>query len=79
MTNSIEAMSRRPGVKEIYGADFPVILAPMAGVTDLPLCIDSSFPEVIEAALRRYPGRALINSISYEKEKLDKLKIQTSV
>lgn len=42
----------------------------ITGVTDLPLCIDSSFPEVIEAALRRYPGRALINSISYEKEKL---------
>lgn len=37
---------------------------------DLPLCIDSSFPEVIEAALRRYPGRALINSISGEDEKI---------
>jgi hypothetical protein len=35
-------------------------------VTDLPLCIDSSFPEVLEAALRIYPGRALINSISCE-------------
>ena len=23
-------------VKEIYGTDFPVILAPMAGITDLP-------------------------------------------
>ena len=45
----------------------------ITGVTDLPLCIDSSFPEVIEAALRRYPGRALINSISYEKEKLEAL------
>lgn len=45
----------------------------ITGVTDLPLCIDSSFPEVIEAALRRYPGRALINSISYEEEKLKAL------
>ena len=45
----------------------------ITGVTDLPLCIDSSFPEVIEAALRRYPGRALINSISFEKEKMDSL------
>lgn len=42
-------------------------------VTGLPLCIDSSFPEVIEAALRIYPGRALINSISFETEKLKKL------
>ncbi|MBR1629635.1 MAG: homocysteine S-methyltransferase family protein [Lachnospiraceae bacterium] len=40
---------------------------------DLPLCIDSSYTEVIEAALRIYPGRALINSISAEKEKLQKL------
>ena len=48
-------------------------LEEITGVTDLPLCIDSSFPEVIEAALRRYPGRALINSISYEKEKLEAL------
>ncbi|MDE6701156.1 MAG: cobalamin-dependent protein, partial [Acetatifactor sp.] len=28
---------------------------------------------VLEAALRHYPGRALINSISYEKEKFEKL------
>ncbi len=39
----------------------------------LPLCIDSSHVSVIEAALRIYPGRALINSISLEKEKFEKL------
>lgn len=38
-------------------------------VTDLPLCIDSSHVDVIEAALRIYPGRALINSISLEEKK----------
>lgn len=41
--------------------------------SDLPLCIDSSYIPVIEAALRIYPGRALINSISLEKEKFEKL------
>ena len=41
--------------------------------SDLPLCIDSSHPDVMEAALRRYPGRALINSISLEKEKIRKM------
>lgn len=41
--------------------------------SDLPLCIDSSHVSVIEAALRIYPGRALINSISLEKEKFEKL------
>lgn len=48
-------------------------LEEIAGVTSLPLSIDSSHVEVIEAALRRYPGRALINSISLEKEKFEKL------
>lgn len=41
--------------------------------SELPLVLDSSTVEVIEKALRIYPGRALINSISAEKYKLDKL------
>lgn len=45
----------------------------VSGVTNLPLSLDSSHVDVIEAALRNYPGRALINSISYEKEKFEKL------
>lgn len=42
-------------------------------VSSLPLSIDSSHIHVIEHALRLYPGRALINSISLEKEKFEKL------
>ena len=45
----------------------------VGGVTNLPLSLDSSHVDVLEAALRRYPGRALINSISYEKVKFDEL------
>lgn len=45
----------------------------VTGTVDCPLCIDSSHVDIIEAALRIYPGRALINSISYEKEKFEKL------
>lgn len=45
----------------------------VSGITNLPLSLDSSHVEVLEAALRRYPGRALINSISYEKAKFDAL------
>ena len=41
--------------------------------TNLPLSIDSSHVEVCEAALRRYPGRAILNSISLEQEKIEKL------
>ncbi|MDE7239222.1 MAG: homocysteine S-methyltransferase family protein, partial [Lachnospiraceae bacterium] len=41
--------------------------------SNLPLSIDSSHVDVIEAALRRYPGRALINSISLEEAKCEPL------
>ncbi|MBO6109171.1 MAG: dihydropteroate synthase, partial [Eubacterium sp.] len=40
---------------------------------DVPLCIDSSDPDVIEAALRIYPGRALINSVSLEPGKPERI------
>ncbi len=49
------------------------VLEEVQGVTDLPLSLDSSHVEVLEAALRHYPGRALVNSVSYEAEKFEKL------
>lgn len=45
----------------------------VSSIVDCPLCIDSSHVDIIEAALRIYPGRALINSISLESEKFEKL------
>ena len=45
----------------------------LSQTTNLPLSIDSSHVEVCEAALRRYPGRAILNSISLEQEKIEKL------
>lgn len=45
----------------------------VTSTVDCPLCIDSSHVDIIEAALRIYPGRALINSISLEKEKFENL------
>lgn len=49
------------------------VVEELSVMTDAPLCLDSSSPEVLEAALRVYPGRALINSISAERVKLEKL------
>lgn len=49
------------------------VLYEVTSTVNLPLCIDSSYVEVIEHALRIYPGRALINSISLESEKFEKL------
>ena len=48
-------------------------LEEVSGVTNLPLSLDSSYVEVLEAALRNYPGRALVISVSLETEKFEKL------
>jgi 5-methyltetrahydrofolate--homocysteine methyltransferase len=41
------------------------------GLTDLPLCLDSSIIEVLEAGLAAYQGKALVNSITAEDERMD--------
>jgi 5-methyltetrahydrofolate--homocysteine methyltransferase len=41
------------------------------GLTDLPLCLDSSIVEVLEAGLAAYQGKALVNSVTAEDERLD--------
>ncbi len=46
------------------------LLSPLVAT---PLCLDSTKPEAMEAALRLYPGRALINSVSAEKERIEKM------
>jgi 5-methyltetrahydrofolate--homocysteine methyltransferase len=40
-------------------------------LTDLPLCIDSSVVEALEAGLAAYDGKALVNSVTGERERLD--------
>ncbi len=42
-------------------------------VTNLPLSLDTSDPEVMEAALINYPGRALVNSVSLEEVKIKQM------
>lgn len=49
------------------------VIQSVSNAVNLPLCIDSSHIDIIEAALRIYPGRALINSISMEHPKVDEL------
>lgn len=48
------------------GVDASVVLPKavlaLAGMTDVPLVIDTTDPVALEAALKAYPGRALINS-----------------
>ncbi len=49
------------------------VLEEVTLASSLPLVLDSSHIDVMEAALRHYPGRALINSVSAEKEKIEKM------
>ncbi len=41
------------------------------GVVDVPLCLDSSVFEALEAALSAYQGKALVNSVTGEEERLE--------
>lgn len=47
------------------------LVAELQGVTTLPLQIDSADPAVIEAAVRAYPGKVLINSTNGKDEILE--------
>jgi 5-methyltetrahydrofolate--homocysteine methyltransferase len=40
-------------------------------LTDLPLCIDSSVVEALDAGLAAYEGKALVNSVTGESERLE--------
>ena len=42
-------------------------------VTNLPLQIDTSNPEAMESALRRYNGKAMINSVNGKRESMEKV------
>ena len=56
-------------------ADEPGILAEsiklVQSITEVPLCIDSSIIEALEAGLSVYQGKALLNSVTGEEERLE--------
>ncbi|MEM7072395.1 MAG: methyltetrahydrofolate cobalamin methyltransferase [Pseudomonadota bacterium] len=56
-------------------ADEPAILADairlVQSVVDVPLAIDSSITEALEAGLEAYQGRPLLNSVTGEEERLE--------
>ncbi len=49
------------------------LVATVQSAVDAPCCIDSPDPRAIEAALAAHRGTAMINSISLEKERYEKL------
>jgi 5-methyltetrahydrofolate--homocysteine methyltransferase len=56
-------------------ADEPTILAEaiqlIQSITDVPLCIDSSIVEALRRGLDVYQGKALLNSVTGEEERLE--------
>jgi 5-methyltetrahydrofolate--homocysteine methyltransferase len=51
----------------LMGQAVPIV----QGLCDLPLCIDSSIIEALEAGLGAYQGKALVNSVTGEDERLE--------
>jgi 5-methyltetrahydrofolate--homocysteine methyltransferase len=51
----------------------PALIAALVSRFDCPLCLDSSNEEAIREGLFQYPGSALVNSISGEEGKMDRL------
>ena len=49
------------------------VVTMIQSLTDLPLCIDSSVVEALEAGLSAYNGRALVNSITAEDERMEQI------
>ncbi len=58
-----------PGIDEV--ALLPRLVMELQTVVDVPLVLDSSDPKALEAALRVYQGKALINSVSGKVNSLD--------
>jgi 5-methyltetrahydrofolate--homocysteine methyltransferase len=60
-----------------FGVD-EVVLLPLAvkaviDIIDIPLCLDSADPKALEAALKVYKGKPLINSVTGEEHSLAKV------
>ena len=45
----------------------------VSAVSDAPICIDSSVIEALEAGLAAYEGKALVNSVTAEEERMEKI------
>lgn len=59
----------------VPGVDEPALMREMIAavreVTDMPLCIDSPNPKTLEAGLRAYDGKPLVNSVNGEERSLE--------
>lgn len=60
------------GAEEVdFAAAMVTAIKAISGVTQVPLVVDTGFPDVLEAALKAYEGKALVNSVNGEERSLD--------
>jgi 5-methyltetrahydrofolate--homocysteine methyltransferase len=57
-----------PQIDEV--AIMPKVVEAVISVVDVPLCIDSNEPKILEAGLRIAPGKPLVNSVNGEEKQL---------
>lgn len=62
------------GLPEINEQEMMIkVMTELQSVTELPLQIDTTEPQVMESALRRYNGKPLVNSVNGKQEVMDKI------
>lgn len=57
-----------PQIDEV--AIMPKVVEAVLSVVDVPLCIDSNEPKILEAGLKLAPGKPLVNSVNGEEKQL---------
>ena len=70
----VQILDVNVGLPEINEAEMLTgTVTELQAVTALPLCIDTADPAAMEAALRRYNGKPLVNSVNGKQESLDRV------
>ena len=63
--------SSNPNPNETEPPLMKTIIDLVQGLTDIPLCIDSSVPEALDIGLQTAKGRPLLNSVTGEEDRLE--------
>jgi 5-methyltetrahydrofolate--homocysteine methyltransferase len=62
------------GIPQLDEAELLVAaIKAVSEVSDAPICIDSSIIEALEAGLAAYEGKALVNSVTAEEERMERI------
>ena len=60
-----------PNIDEV--SLLPQVVQAVMDTVDVPLCLDSTNPQALEAALKTYRGKPIVNSVNGEEHSLEKI------